>query len=177
MEADKHANSSEEQREPEWVLALEALKSKVPQPPRHDGIIVQYFTVNAGEEIKGKILSYVGELKNCPLFGRISLRGNILTAIGQISHPTINIQGSDMSFEGSYEIINLLGFYSIPKEGAVEFIDNLKLTFSAVGSVVYGGPVMGELIAHSPIQVVLGSYECDNIEQSKSFSINSLNYI
>ncbi|CAI9757592.1 unnamed protein product [Fraxinus pennsylvanica] len=164
MEADTHTNTSEEQREPEWVLALEALKGKVPQPPRHNGMIVQYFTISAGEEIKGKILSYAGELKNCPLFEGISLRGNILTATGQISRPTINIQGSDTSFEGSYEVIKLLGIYSIPNEGVVEFIDNLVLTFSVVGGVVYGGPVMGELIAHSPIQVVLGSYVCDNTE-------------
>ncbi|CAI9757593.1 unnamed protein product [Fraxinus pennsylvanica] len=161
MKADKRTNSSEEQREPEWVLALEALKGKVPQPPRHNGMIVQYFTINAGEEIKGKILSYVGKLKNCPLFEGISLRGNILTATGQNSRPTINIQGSDMSFKGSYEVIKLLGFYSIPKEGVVEFIDNLVLTFSVVGGVVYGSPVMGELIAHVLFQVVLGSYECE----------------
>ncbi|KAL2493067.1 AT-hook motif nuclear-localized protein 10 [Abeliophyllum distichum] len=171
MEADMQANSSQDERS--WVLALEKLNGEVPRPCRprilgrralnlskdlastdeKKGFKVQIFTINAGEEIGGKILSHFDELKNCDWSGHILRRGNILSATGQISRATINFQGSDTSFEGSYEIIKLLGFYSIPKDGEVELIDNLKLTFATVDGSVYGGPMMGELIACSTIQV------------------------
>ncbi|KAL2493075.1 hypothetical protein Adt_28703 [Abeliophyllum distichum] len=60
--------------------------------------------------------------------------------------------GLGYGIRGSYEIIKLLGFYSIPKDGEVELIDNLKFTFATVDGSVYGGPMMGELIADSTIQ-------------------------
>lgn len=55
--------------------------------------------------------------------------------------------------QGLYEIVRLSGFFFVSNNGQVQLSDSLKLTFRDPDGGVFGGPVIGSLIAATPLQV------------------------
>ncbi|XP_071901253.1 uncharacterized protein [Coffea arabica] len=79
----------------------------------------------------------------------------ILSAQGAISGPRMNMRGAQVIFEGLYEIVRLSGFFFVSNNGQVQLSDSLKLTFRDPDGGVFGGPVIGSLIAATPLQVAV----------------------
>lgn len=79
----------------------------------------------------------------------------ILSAQGAICGPRMNMRGAQVIFEGLYEIVRLSGFFFVSNNGQVQLSDSLKLTFRDPDGGVFGGPVIGSLIAATPLQVAV----------------------
>ncbi|KAM7265190.1 hypothetical protein ACFE04_002873 [Oxalis oulophora] len=111
-------------------------------------------TVNAGEDVTGKIISF-------------SQRGSrgvcVLSANGIVSNVTIRQPGSSggvLTYEGRFDILKLSGCITVNDNGGVQS-RNGCFTVSLAGpdGRVIGGGVAGYLIAASPIQIVVGSFK------------------
>ncbi|XP_019059314.1 PREDICTED: AT-hook motif nuclear-localized protein 7-like [Tarenaya hassleriana] len=110
-------------------------------------------TVNTGEDLAGKILSFTqkGPRGIC-----------VLSAIGAVSNVTIRQPGSAggiLTYEGRFEILTLTGSFVITEIGGVRNkTGGLSISLAGPDGRVIGGVVAGVLTASSPIQVVIGSF-------------------
>ncbi|KAJ0088748.1 hypothetical protein Patl1_32354 [Pistacia atlantica] len=105
-------------------------------------------TVNTGEDVAGKILS----------FSQKGPRGIcILSANGAVSNVTIRQPGSSggiLTYEGRFEILSLSGSFTVSDTGGVRSrTGGLSVSLAGPDGRVIGGGLAGLLLAASPIQV------------------------
>ncbi|KAL3532036.1 hypothetical protein ACH5RR_005557 [Cinchona calisaya] len=110
-------------------------------------------TVYTGEDVAGKILSFVqkGSRGLC-----------VLSANGTISNVTIRQPGSSggiLTYEGRFEILSLTGSFTTSENGGMKSrAGGLSVSLAGPDGRVIGGGVAGLLLAASPIQIVVGSF-------------------
>ncbi|KAK9724502.1 hypothetical protein RND81_05G077600 [Saponaria officinalis] len=110
-------------------------------------------TVNAGEDVSLKILS----------FSRQDSRAIcILSASGSISSVTLrqpSCAGGTTTYEGRFQILSLSGSFTPTDDGVVKGRSGgISVLLSGPDGRVLGGGLAGILVAASPVQVVLGSF-------------------
>jgi len=91
----------------------------------------------------------------------------VISANGAISNVTLRQQsssGGNVTYEGRYEILSLMGSFLPTDTGGGSWQRTGGLSVSLAGSDgrVIGGGVAGLLMAASPIQVVVGSFISDS---------------
>ncbi|CAK9174280.1 unnamed protein product, partial [Ilex paraguariensis] len=59
---------------------------------------------------------------------------------------------------GAFDMVKISGRYSWKEDGQVQESCNLLVTFADSDFNVFGGPLIGPLIAATPVQVTLGSF-------------------
>uniref|UniRef100_A0A7N0TNX2 AT-hook motif nuclear-localized protein n=1 Tax=Kalanchoe fedtschenkoi TaxID=63787 RepID=A0A7N0TNX2_KALFE len=124
--------------------------------PRGAGFIPHIITVNAGEDVSAKILS----------FSQHSSRAVcILSASGAISNVTLRqpaTSGGTVTCEGRFEILSLSGsFFLTESDGQRMRSGGLSVSLCGPYGRVMGGGVAGLLIAATPVQVIVGSFNVD----------------
>ncbi|KAK1356546.1 AT-hook motif nuclear-localized protein [Heracleum sosnowskyi] len=121
------------------------------------GFTPHVITVDQGEDIASKIVDFSqqGPRTVC-----------ILSANGTIWNVTLRqtaMPSSTKSYEGIFEIITLSGSYSLSDDnGSLNQIGSLSVSLSGPDGQVLGGVVAGELIAATPVQVIVGSFITDS---------------
>lgn len=124
--------------------------------------VVDVIVVDAGEGVGEKIQYYFQANRRFPSqFRGHSCLSVILSAQGAISCPRMKMRGSQVLFEGLYEIVRLSGFFLISSNGQAQLSGSLKLTFCDPDGGVFGGPVIGPLIAATPLQVAVLTFVHD----------------
>ncbi|XP_024389276.1 AT-hook motif nuclear-localized protein 1 isoform X1 [Physcomitrium patens] len=111
-------------------------------------------TIAAGEDIAAKIYSFAqhGPRAVCVM----SANGAISTAILRQQSSS----GGNVTYEGRYEILSLMGSFLPTEQGANsrQRTGGLSVSLACSDGRVIGGGVAGVLTAASPIQVVVGSF-------------------
>ncbi|VVB12022.1 unnamed protein product [Arabis nemorensis] len=110
-------------------------------------------TVNAGEDVTKKIISFSqqGSLAIC-----------VLCANGVVSSVTLrqpDSSGGTLTYEGRFEILSLSGsFMPSDSDGTRSRTGGMTVSLASPDGRVVGGGVAGLLVAATPIQVVVGSF-------------------
>ncbi|CAL9133682.1 unnamed protein product [Musa acuminata var. zebrina] len=117
------------------------------------GFTPHIITIAEGEDIAAKILSFSqqGPRAVC-----------ILSANGAVSAVTLRqsaTSGGTVTFEGRFEILCLSGSYMLTNNGGSHSrTGGLSISLSSPDGRVIGGGVAGQLIAATPVQVIVGSF-------------------
>ncbi|CAN6461729.1 unnamed protein product [Victoria cruziana] len=117
------------------------------------GFTPHVITISAGEDISAKMMSFSqqGPKVVC-----------ILSASGAVSTVTLrqpSTSGGTVTYEGRFEILCLSGSYlSSENGGAHSRVGGLSVSLASPDGRVIGGGVAGLLIAASPVQVIVGSF-------------------
>ncbi|XXG64368.1 hypothetical protein AAC387_Pa05g2341 [Persea americana] len=127
------------------------------------GLKPYVLTVKTGEDVSGKIMSF-------PQHG---LKGIcILSANGSISNVTLrqsSTSGGTVTYEGRFEILSLSGSYLISESGGQRSrTGGLSVSLAGTDGRILGGGVAGLLVAASPVQVIMGSFDLDGEDEPKS---------
>lgn len=114
--------------------------------------------VGTGEDVAGRIMSFSqkGPRSIC-----------ILSANGSISNVTLrqpDSSGSTFTYEGRFEILQLMGSFTMAEEGRRR-TGGLSVSLAGPDGRVVGGVVAGMLRAASPIQVIVGSFLPNSLKQ------------
>ncbi|KAG6406166.1 hypothetical protein SASPL_133765 [Salvia splendens] len=129
------------------------------------GFIPHVIDVAAGEDVSSKIVAFSqnGPRAVC-----------ILSATGAISHVTLRLtetSGGTATYEGRFDILSLSGSFMVSDAGDHKRrTGGLSTTLAGPEGRVFGGCVSGLLVAHSPVQVIVGSFLADDRKQPKSAS-------
>nr|CAB3459364.1 unnamed protein product [Digitaria exilis] len=114
--------------------------------------------VGTGEDVAARIMSFSqkGPRSIC-----------ILAANGTISNVTLrqpDSSGSTFTYEGHFEILQLMGSFTMAEEGRRR-TGGLSVSLAGPDGRVVGGVVAGMLRAASPIQVIVGSFLPNSLKQ------------
>ncbi|CAD6254820.1 unnamed protein product [Miscanthus lutarioriparius] len=114
--------------------------------------------VGTGEDVAARIMSFSqkGPRSVC-----------ILSANGTISNVTLrqpDASGSTFTYEGRFEILRLMGSFTMAEEGRRR-TGGLSVSLAGPDGRVVGGVVAGMLRAASPIQVIVGSFLPNSLKQ------------
>ncbi|WVZ54452.1 hypothetical protein U9M48_005240 [Paspalum notatum var. saurae] len=114
--------------------------------------------VGTGEDVAARIMSFSqkGPRSVC-----------ILSANGIISNVTLrqpDSSGSTFTYEGRFEILQLMGSFTMAEEGRRR-TGGLSVSLAGPDGRVVGGVVAGILRAASPIQVIVGSFLPNSLKQ------------
>ncbi|KAJ1264722.1 hypothetical protein BS78_08G022600 [Paspalum vaginatum] len=114
--------------------------------------------VGTGEDVAARIMSFSqkGPRSVC-----------ILSANGTISNVTLrqpDASGSSFTYEGRFEILQLMGSFTMAEEGRRR-TGGLSVSLAGPDGRVVGGVVAGMLRAASPIQVIVGSFLPNSLKQ------------
>ncbi|XP_062196958.1 AT-hook motif nuclear-localized protein 7-like [Phragmites australis] len=114
--------------------------------------------VGTGEDVAARIMSFSqkGPRSVC-----------ILSANGTISNVTLrqpDSSGSTFTYEGLFEILQLMGSFTMAEEGRRR-TGGLSVSLAGPDGRVVGGVVAGMLRAASPIQVIVGSFLPNSVKQ------------
>ncbi|CAD6270602.1 unnamed protein product [Miscanthus lutarioriparius] len=114
--------------------------------------------VGTGEDVAARIMSFSqkGPRSVC-----------ILSANGTISNVTLrqpDPSGSTFTYEGRFEILQLMGSFTMAEEGRRR-TGGLSVSLAGPDGRVVGGVVAGMLRAASPIQVIVGSFLPNSLKQ------------
>ncbi|CAN6335533.1 unnamed protein product [Urochloa humidicola] len=114
--------------------------------------------VGTGEDVAARIMSFSqkGPRSIC-----------ILSANGLISNVTLrqpDSSGSTFTYEGRFEILQLMGSFTMAEEGRRR-TGGLSVSLAGPDGRVVGGVVAGMLRAASPIQVIVGSFLPNSLKQ------------
>ncbi|XP_066341052.1 AT-hook motif nuclear-localized protein 7-like [Miscanthus floridulus] len=114
--------------------------------------------VGTGEDVAARIMSFSqkGPRSVC-----------ILSANGTISNVTLRqpgASGSTFTYEGRFEILQLMGSFTMAEEGRRR-TGGLSVSLAGPDGRVVGGVVAGMLRAASPIQVIVGSFLPNSLKQ------------
>ncbi|TVT99156.1 hypothetical protein EJB05_55506 [Eragrostis curvula] len=126
------------------------------------GFTPHVLTVQAGEDVSAKILSFSqhGTRAVC-----------VLSANGAISNVTLRqtaTSGGTVTYEGRFEILSLSGSFLLTDNGAQRSrTGGLSVSLAGPDGRVLGGGVAGLLIAASPVQIVVGSFNSDGKKEPK----------
>ncbi|CAN6170101.1 unnamed protein product [Urochloa humidicola] len=119
------------------------------------GLKPHIFTVQAGEDIASRAMSFSGN----------GWAVCILTANGAVSNVTLrqgDSSGGTVTYEGRFEILSLAGSYLLSESaGMSSRTGGLSVSLAGPDGRVLGGAVAGPLTAASPVQVVIGSFLSD----------------
>lgn len=120
--------------------------------PGWAGLKPHVFTVQAGEDIASRAMSFSGN----------GWAVCILTANGAVSNVTLrqgDSSGGTVTYEGRFEILSLAGSYLLSEcAGMSSRTGGLSASLAGPDGRVLGGAVAGPLTAASPVQVVIGSF-------------------
>ncbi|XP_004501114.1 AT-hook motif nuclear-localized protein 10 [Cicer arietinum] len=133
------------------------IPSGLPRPTLTSHIIM----VNPGEELYEKLRAFSQD---------IAKSVSIVTANGVVSKVRISSHPSSdetITYEGRYEIISLSGsFIFYENESQRNINSGLNVTLSSFSDGrVFGGRVAGVLIAATSLQIVLGSFSSEGLEE------------
>lgn len=126
------------------------------------GFTPHVITVQAGEDVSAKIMSFSphGTRAVC-----------VLSANGAISNVTLRqtaTSGGTVTYEGRFEILSLSGsFLLIDNGGQRSRTGGLSVSLAGPDGRLLGGGVAGLLIAASPVQIVVGSFNADRKKKPK----------
>ncbi|KAL6906078.1 hypothetical protein ACP4OV_003679 [Aristida adscensionis] len=114
--------------------------------------------VGTGEDVAARIMSFSqkGPRSVC-----------ILSANGTISNVTLkqpDSSGSTFTYEGVFEILQLMGSFTMAEEGRRR-TGGLSVSLASPDGRVVGGVVAEMLRAASPIQVIVGSFLPNSLKQ------------
>ncbi|NP_001354196.1 uncharacterized protein LOC107303347 [Zea mays] len=114
--------------------------------------------VGTGEDVAARVMSFSqkGPRSVC-----------ILSANGTISNVTLRqpgSSGSTFTYEGRFEILQLMGSFTMAEEGRKR-TGGLSVSLAGPDGRVVGGVVAGMLRAASPIQVIVGSFLPNSLKQ------------
>ncbi|KAL5230135.1 hypothetical protein ABZP36_028911 [Zizania latifolia] len=126
------------------------------------GFTPHVITVQAGEDVSAKIMSF-------------SPKGNgvvcVLSANGAISNVTLRqtaTSGGTVAYEGRFEILSLSGSFLLTDHGGQRSrTGGLSVSLAGPDGRLLGGGVTGLLIAASPVQIVVGSFNSDGNKEPK----------
>lgn len=137
--------------------------------PRMDGIgssgggfTPHVITVQAGEDVSSKIMSFSqnGTRAVC-----------VLSANGAISNVTLRqtaTSGGTVTYEGRFEILSLSGSFLLVENGGQRSrTGGLSVSLAGPDGRLLGGGVAGLLIAASPVQIVVGSFNSGGKKEPK----------
>ncbi|KAM3194998.1 hypothetical protein ACQJBY_071203 [Aegilops geniculata] len=123
--------------------------------PAATGLIPQVITVQGGEDVTTKVLSYCGN----------GLAVHIFSAHGAVRNVTLQQENSPherVVYEGCFRILSLSGLYVPSKTNELSTRKGgLAISFSSPDGRVFGGGSAGPLIAASPVQMVIGTFLAD----------------
>ncbi|XP_062191901.1 AT-hook motif nuclear-localized protein 10-like [Phragmites australis] len=126
------------------------------------GFTPHVITVQAGEDVSAKIMSFSqhGTRAVC-----------VLSANGAISNVTLRqtaTSGGTVTYEGRFEILSLSGSFLLTENGGQHSrTGGLSVSLAGPDGRLLGGGVAGLLIAASPIQIVVGSFNADGKRERK----------
>lgn len=126
------------------------------------GFTPHVITVQAGEDVSAKIMSFSqhGTRAVC-----------VLSANGAISNVTLRqtaTSGGTVTYEGRFEILSLSGSFLVTDNGGQRSLTGgLSVSLAGPDGRLLGGGVAGLLIAASPIQIVVGSFNSDGRKEQK----------
>ncbi|RWR82687.1 AT-hook motif nuclear-localized protein 10-like protein [Cinnamomum micranthum f. kanehirae] len=131
------------------------------------GLKPHILTVKTGEDVSGKIMSFPehGLKGMCILSANGSISNVTLrqssTSGGTVTYEIPRFQSIDMmSVQGRFEILTLSGSYLLSESGGQRSrTGGLSVSLAGSDGRILGGGVAGLLIAASPIQVVIGSFD------------------
>ncbi|VAI19029.1 unnamed protein product [Triticum turgidum subsp. durum] len=117
------------------------------------GFTPHVIAVQAGEDVAAKILS----------FAQHGVRAVVvLSANGAISNVTLRqsaTSGGTVTYEGRFEILSLSGSFTVQETGGHRSrTGGLSVSLASPDGRVLGGGIAGLLIACTPIQVVVGTF-------------------
>lgn len=117
------------------------------------GFTPHVIAVQAGEDVAAKILS----------FAQNGVRAVVvLSANGAISNVTLRqsaTSGGTVTYEGRFEILSLSGSFTVQDTGGHRSrTGGLSVSLASPDGRVLGGGIAGLLIACTPIQVVVGTF-------------------
>lgn len=119
------------------------------------GFTPHIITIEDGEDVSKKISAFTQQAPWAVC---------VLSANGTISSVTLHsgMSGGNVTYEGKYEILSLSGSFVLNEAGGKQTRTG-KLTVALAGTdgSVVGGEVAGLLIAASPVQVVVGTFQAD----------------
>ncbi|KAL5222747.1 hypothetical protein ABZP36_027460 [Zizania latifolia] len=126
------------------------------------GFTPHVITVQAGEDVSAKIMSF-------------SQQGNrtvcVLSANGAISNVTLRqtaTSGGTVTYEGRFEILSLSGSFLLTDNGGQRSrTGGLSVSLAGPDGRLVGGGVAGLLVAASPVQIVVGSFNTDGKKEPK----------
>ncbi|KAF5185553.1 Cellulose synthase-like protein g1 [Thalictrum thalictroides] len=120
-------------------------------------------TVNAGEDVSQKIMSFTQQRKRAVC---------ILSASGSISNASLRqpaTLGGNVTYEGRFEILSLSGsFLHTETEGGSSRTGGLSVCLSGTDGRIIGGGVGGPLKAAGPVQVIIGSFVVDTNKETSN---------
>lgn len=126
------------------------------------GFTPHVITVQAGEDVSSKIMSFSqhGPRAVC-----------VLSANGAISNVTLRqtaTSGGTVTYEGRFEILSLSGSFLLVEDGGQRSrTGGLSVSLAGPDGRVLGGGVAGLLVAASPVQIVLGSFNSGGKKEAK----------
>uniref|UniRef100_A0ACD6AJD2 Uncharacterized protein n=1 Tax=Avena sativa TaxID=4498 RepID=A0ACD6AJD2_AVESA len=132
------------------------------------GFTPHVITVQAGEDVSSKIMSFSqnGTRAVC-----------VLSANGTISNVTLRqtgTSGGTVTYEGRFEILSLSGSIFVKDIGGQRSrTGGLSVSLAGPDGRLLGGGVAGLLIAASPIQVVIGSFNPEGTKKTPKQQVPS----
>ncbi|XP_062195715.1 AT-hook motif nuclear-localized protein 10-like [Phragmites australis] len=126
------------------------------------GFTPHVIKVQAGEDVSAKIMSFSqhGTRAVC-----------VLSANGAISNVTLRqtaTSGGTVTYEGRFEILSLSGSFLLTENGGQRSrTGGLSVSLAGPDGRLLGGGVAGLLIAASPVQIVVGSFNADRKKEPK----------
>uniref|UniRef100_A0A161XWY7 AT-hook motif nuclear-localized protein n=1 Tax=Daucus carota subsp. sativus TaxID=79200 RepID=A0A161XWY7_DAUCS len=127
-------------------------KMEAPLGSASRGFIPHVVTVQAGEDVSSKLMSFSQNVPRtiCILSGS----GAISTVT--LRHPASS--GGTTTYEGLFNILSISGSFSLSKDGQQSRTGGLSISLACQDGRFLGGCVAGPLIAASPVQVVVGNF-------------------
>ncbi|EAZ43313.1 hypothetical protein OsJ_27909 [Oryza sativa Japonica Group] len=126
------------------------------------GFTPHVITVLAGEDVSAKIMSFAqhGNRAVC-----------VLSANGAISNVTLRqtaTSGGTVTYEGRFEILSLSGSFLLTDHGGQRSrTGGLSVSLAGPDGRLLGGGVAGLLIAATPVQIVVGSFNSEGKKEPK----------
>uniref|UniRef100_J3MUC7 AT-hook motif nuclear-localized protein n=1 Tax=Oryza brachyantha TaxID=4533 RepID=J3MUC7_ORYBR len=126
------------------------------------GFTPHIITVQAGEDVSSKIMSFTqhGNRAVC-----------VLSANGAISNVTLRqtaTSGGTVTYEGRFEILSLSGSFLLTDHGGQRSrTGGLSVSLAGPDGRLLGGGVAGLLIAATPVQIVVGSFNSEGKKEPK----------
>ncbi|KAE8779325.1 hypothetical protein D1007_47659 [Hordeum vulgare] len=129
--------------------------------PGATGLIPQVITIQGGEDVTTKVMSYCGN----------GFAVYILSAHGVVRNVTLRQETTRherVTYEGCFHILSLSGLYVPSKtNGMSTRKGGLGISLAGPDGRVFGGGSAGPLIAASPVQVVIGMFLADKKKEDE----------
>uniref|UniRef100_M1BHE1 AT-hook motif nuclear-localized protein n=1 Tax=Solanum tuberosum TaxID=4113 RepID=M1BHE1_SOLTU len=114
-------------------------------------VMTHIITVNTGEDVSMKVLSF---------FQQGSRSMCILSATGVISSVTFHqtdTSGGKVAFEGRYDLLTFAGSFVHSETGGMRNLSGgMSVSLISPEGRVIGGRIDGQLVAASPVQILVG---------------------